>query len=100
MHPHGDSSGLVITPRSRVGLLVPRGGRRGAEADRHAVVGVHETDRYREVGESLLVEDSCSRFIISVWHASFRHARHGFRPGERRPFVTIEKAAGLTPGRN
>jgi hypothetical protein len=60
---------LVVSFRDTVAKpLLLGGSRRGAEADRHAVVGVYQTNRDREVGELLLVELGGGCFVVDVGH--------------------------------
>ena len=72
--------------------------RRRAETDRHSVVGIHQADRDRQVGELLLVECRGRRLVRAVRNTVVAEPRHGFRPGERRLFLLAEDLASLTPG--
>ena len=80
-------------------LAVASGERHGrrTEADRHPVVGVHQADRDRQVGELLLAKHRGRRLERAVRHTPVAEAGHDFRPRERRPFLLVEDAAGLGP---
>jgi hypothetical protein len=90
---------LVVSFRDTVAEpLLLGGSRRGAEADRHPVVGVHQTNRNREVGELLPVEHRGGGFIFGIGHACFGDARHRLRPGKRRTLGLVEQRTALAPG--
>src|SRR5215207_377212 len=59
-------------------LLLGRSWRR-AETDSHPVVGVHQTNRDREVSELFLIEHGSGGFILGIGHARFGNAGHRLR---------------------
>src|SRR5947209_7437355 len=84
------SSWMFSASSGAKSLLFDRS-RWGAEADRHPVVGVDQTDRDCEIGELFPTEYAGSSFIFGIGHACFGDPRHGLRPGKGRAFGTIEQ---------
>jgi hypothetical protein len=81
------------------GLLLPRkcGLRRNPKSDGQPVVGVHQADRDRQIGQFLLGEHGRSGLEVGVWHGGVGDASDGFGPGKSGAFACVKQAAGLAP---
>src|SRR3546814_9770493 len=73
---------------------------RVAEADRHAIGGIHQTDRDREVDQLLLTENRACCLVCFVRHTRLGHTRHRLGPGQGGALCLGEEVAAFLPGLN
>ena len=67
------------------------------EADRHAVVSVHQADRDRQIHELALLEHCARGPVGFIWHAGLGNARYRFGPCKRGALALVEKIASFRP---
>src|SRR4051812_38849586 len=76
-----------------------RAGGSGSRAERNSksIERVHQADGIGEVSELLVAEFAGDGLIVGIGNAALGHARHGFRPSERRTFTGAEDLPCVAP---
>ena len=72
-------------------------GRRVAGTHAESVVGIHERNRHRQVGQFLLAKGSRSRYVGSIRDFSLGHVGDRFSPREGGAFACIKLRTRLLP---